>query len=103
MFDTLPCMAFWVGEGPEGGTVMGEAPSEREAWLAVESQQRGSVSFNERTGRYRWTVVLDDGKTSHGWADTRDEAWWFVREALNRPYRGVRYRGPRGRFGLPPA
>ena len=53
--------------------------------------------------RYRWTAVLDDDKTHHGWADTPDEAWWYVKEALNRPYRGTRYVRPRGLFGLPPA
>jgi hypothetical protein len=82
---------------------MGEAAGEAEARLMIESQQRGSVTFNERTGRYRWTVVLEDGKSSHGWADTADEAWWYVKEALNRPHRGTRYVRPRGLFGLPPA
>ncbi|MGH8963935.1 MAG: hypothetical protein ACRDXB_01210 [Actinomycetes bacterium] len=83
-------MALWMTELPGGGYAMGEAEDEAEARLMIESQQRGSVVFNERTGRYRWTVVLDGGKTSHGWADTPDLAWWFVKEALNRPHRGVR-------------
>ncbi|TQM16065.1 hypothetical protein FB558_2868 [Pseudonocardia kunmingensis] len=74
---------------------MGEAADEAEARLMIESQQRGSVSFHERTGRYRWTVVLEGGKSSHGWADTEVDAWWHVREAVNRPHRGTRYRGPR--------
>ena len=69
----------------------------------IESQRRGSVVFIEHTGRYRWTVVLDGGKTSHGFADTKDDAWWFVTEALNRPFRGTHQRAPRGLFGLPPA
>lgn len=81
---------------------MGEAADEAEARLMIESQQRGSVTFSERTGRYRWTVVLNDGKSSHGYADTEDDAWWFVREALNRPYRGMHCRAPRGLFSLPP-
>ncbi|TQM16297.1 hypothetical protein FB558_3107 [Pseudonocardia kunmingensis] len=94
-------MAFWMTTTGEG-FAMGEAADEAEARRMIESQQRGSVTFDETTGRYRWTVVLDGGKTSHGYAETRDEAWWFVEEALNRPYRGTRYRGPRGRFSLPP-
>lgn len=81
---------------------MGEAPNEAEARLMILSQQRGSVSWHERSGRYRWSVVLDEGKSSCGWADTTAEAWWFVKEALNRPYRGTRCVRPRGRFELPP-
>ncbi|MHA6623838.1 hypothetical protein ACU61A_00380 [Pseudonocardia sichuanensis] len=88
-------MAFWMTELPGGGMAMGEAADEAEARLMIESQQRGSVSFHERTGRYRWTVVLEGGKSSHGWADTEVDAWWHVREAVNRPHRGTRYRGPR--------
>jgi hypothetical protein len=95
-------MAFWLTETPEGFS-MGEAADEAEARLMIESQQRGSVTWNERTLRYRWTVVLDDGKSSHGWSDTCDEGWWYVKEALNRPHRGTRYVRPRGLFGLPPA
>ncbi len=82
---------------------MGEAADEAEARLMIESQQRGSVTFDERTGQYRWTVVLDGGKAQHGWADTKREAWWYVTEALNRPHRGTRFVQPRGLFGLPPA
>jgi hypothetical protein len=83
---------------------MGEAADEADARVAIaRAQGRASVNFSERSGRYRWTVVMDDGKTHHGWADTRDEAWWFVKEALNRPYRGTHHRRPRGLFGLPPA
>jgi hypothetical protein len=98
---------------------MGEAENEAEARLMIKSQQRGSVNWHERTRRYRWTVVLDcdhaarghdcprscggTGKTSTGWADTEADAWWFVKEALNRPHRGTRYVRPRGLFGLPPA
>ncbi|WP_142049063.1 hypothetical protein [Pseudonocardia kunmingensis] len=93
-------MVFWVTELPGGGFAMGEAADEAGARSMIESQQRGSVTFNEHTGRYRWTVVLDGGKSSHGFADTREEAWWFVEEALRRPHRGVRSRHPRGRFGL---
>jgi hypothetical protein len=98
-------MAFWMTETSEGtseGFAMGEAADEAEARAMTESQQRGSVVFNERTGRYRWTVVVDSGKSSHGYADTETDAWWFVKEALNRPYRGTHYRRPRGRFSLPP-
>jgi hypothetical protein len=95
--------ALWTTELPGGGYAMGEAADEAETRTMIESQQRGTVVFNERTGRYRWTVVLDGGKTSHGFAETRDEAWWFVKEALNRSHRGTRYVGPRGLFGLPPA
>ncbi|MGH8967871.1 MAG: hypothetical protein ACRDXB_21460 [Actinomycetes bacterium] len=95
-------MTFWWVQLPEGGVAMGEAADEAEARLMIESQQRGSVTFHERTGRYRWTVVLDGGKSAHGWAETREDAWWHVREVLNRPHRGTRYRGPRCRFELPP-
>ncbi|OZM82667.1 hypothetical protein [Pseudonocardia sp. MH-G8] len=90
-----------MAETPEG-FAMGEAADEAEARLMIESQQRGSVTFNEASGRYRWTVVLDGGKSSHGHAETRDEAWWHVKEALHRPSRGTRYRAARGRFELPP-
>lgn len=66
---------------------MGEARDEAQARAMIESQRRGSVTFHERTGRYRWTVVPEHGKTAHGWAETSDEAWWIVREALHRPHR----------------
>jgi hypothetical protein len=95
-------MAFWVTELPRGGFAMGEAADEAEARLMIESQQRGTVTFNERAGRYRWTVVMDEGKASHGWADSEKDAWWFVKEAVNRQYRGMNHRGPRGLFSLPP-
>ncbi len=83
---------------------MGEAADEAEARMMIAREQgRASVTWSERTLRYRWTVVLDEGgKTSHGWADTEADGWWFVKEALNRPYRGTHYRGPRGLFSLPP-
>jgi hypothetical protein len=83
---------------------MGEAADEAEARLEIaRAQGRASVNFSERSGRYRWTVVLDGGKSSHGWADTEADAWWFVKEAVNRPFRGTHHRKPRGLFGLPPA
>ena len=85
------------------GFAMGEAADEAAARLKIESQHRGTVTFDERTGRYRWTVVLDGGKSSHGYADTEADAWWFVEEAVHRPHRGTRYRGPRCRFELPPS
>ncbi len=82
---------------------MGEAPDEAEARLMIMRQQgRASVTFSARSGRYRWTVVLDEGKTSHGWAETEEEGWWFVKEAENRPFRGTHYRKPRGLWTLPP-
>jgi hypothetical protein len=82
---------------------MGEAADEADVRLEIaKAQGRASVNFSERSGRYRWTVVLDGGKSSHGWADTPEDAWWFVEEALNRPHRGTHYRGPRGLFSLPP-
>jgi hypothetical protein len=97
-------VAFWVTELPGGGFAMGDAADEAEARVMIAREQgRASVTFSARSGRYRWTVVLDGGKTSHGWAETEDEAWWFVKEAVNRPYRGAHYRKPRGLFGLPPA
>jgi hypothetical protein len=75
-------------ELPGGGFAMGEAPDEAEARLMIAREQgRASVTFSERSGRYRWTVVLDGGKTSHGWAETEAEGWWFVKEAVNRPFR----------------
>jgi hypothetical protein len=96
-------VAFWVTELPGGGFAMGEAADEAEARLQIARQQgRASVTFRERSGRYRWTVVLEEGKASHGWAETKDEAWWYVKEAVNRPYRGTRYRKPRGLWALPP-
>ncbi len=65
---------------------MGEAPDEAEARLMIVRQQgRASVTWSERADRYRWTVVLDEGKTSHGWAESEAEGWWFVKEAVNRP------------------
>lgn len=103
MFDKLPNVAFWMAERPGGGFAMGEAADEAEARVMIAREQgRASVSWSERAARYRWTVVVDDGKTHHGWAHSEREAWWFVKEALNRPYRGERYRGPRGLFCLPP-
>jgi hypothetical protein len=103
MFERLALMAFWVTLLPGGGFAMGEASDEAEARMMIARHQgRASVTWSVRVLRYRWTVVLDEGKTSHGWADTEDEGWWFVKEALNRPHRGVRYRGPRGVFSLPP-
>jgi hypothetical protein len=104
MFDTLPNMAFWVTELPGGGFAMGEAADAAEARLMIVRQQgRASVTWSERAERYRWTVVLDEGKTSHGWADSESEAWEWVKEAVNRPYRGTNYRGPRCLWTLPPA
>ncbi|GAA5118407.1 hypothetical protein [Pseudonocardia adelaidensis] len=83
---------------------MGEAADEADARLAIaRAQGRVSVNFSERSGRYRWTVVLDGGKSSHGWAETEADAWWFVKEVVNRPFRGTHHRKPRGLFGLPPA
>jgi hypothetical protein len=100
----LSCMAFWITATGDGGMAMGEAADEAEARVMIARVQgRASVNWSERSMRYRWTVVLDDGKTSTGWAETESEAWWFVKEALNRPFRGTHYRGPRGLFGLPPA
>jgi hypothetical protein len=96
-------MAFWVTELPGGGFAMGEAADEAEARLQITRQQgRASVTFSERSGRYRWTVVLDEEKTSHGWAETEAEGWWFVKEAVNRPFRGTHYRKPRGLWTRPP-
>jgi hypothetical protein len=40
-------MALWITELPSGGAAYGEAPDEAEAWRMVESQQRGSVTWNE--------------------------------------------------------
>jgi hypothetical protein len=57
------------------GLVAGSAECEAEARLMIESQQRGSVNWIESAERYRWTVVLDGGKTSTGWADTEPDAW----------------------------
>jgi hypothetical protein len=101
MFDTISNVAFWITATRDGGMAMGDAPNEEEARLMIESQQRGSVTLNERSGRYRWTVVLDSGKSSHGWADTERDAWWFVKEALNRAHRGTTYRRPRGLWSRP--
>jgi hypothetical protein len=82
---------------------MGETSDEAEARLEIaRAQGRASVTFNQRTGRYRWTVVMDEGKTAHGWADTESDAWWYCKEAVNRPYRGTHHRAPRGLFSLPP-
>ena len=82
---------------------MGEAADEAQARLEIaRGQGRASVTFNQRTGRYRWTVVLDEGKTSHGWADSEEDAWWFCKEAVNRPFRQSYQRAPRGLFSLPP-
>ena len=46
---------------------MGEAADEAEARLMIAQEQgRASVNWNERAERYRWTVVMDGGKTHHG-------------------------------------
>jgi hypothetical protein len=103
MFDRLPNMAFWMTELPGGGFAMGEASDEAEARLQIVRQQgRASVTFHGRSGRFRWTVVMDEGKTSHGWADTEEEGWWFVKEVVNRPFRGTHHRKPRGLWTRPP-
>jgi hypothetical protein len=97
-------VAFWMTELPGGGFAMGETADEAEARLMIARQQgRASVTWNVRVLRYRWTVVLDEGKTSHGCADSEAEGWDYVKEAVNRPYRGTHYRGPRGLWSLPPA
>jgi hypothetical protein len=97
-------VAFWMTEIPGGGFAMGEAADEAEARVMIARVQgRASVNWSERARRYRWTVVLDEGKTSHGWAETEAGGWWYVKEALNRPHRGTRYVKLRGLFGLPPA
>ena len=97
-------MAFWLTELPEGGFAMGEAADEAEARLMIaRSQNRASVTWSERAERYRWTVVLDGGKTHHGWADSRHDAWEQIKEVVNRPYRGTNYRAARCRWSLPPA
>jgi hypothetical protein len=96
-------MAFWMTKLPGGGFAMGEAADEAEARLMIVRQQgRASVTWSVRLLRYRWTVVLDEGKTSHGWADSEAEGWEYVKEAVNRPYRGTHYRGPRCLWTLPP-
>jgi hypothetical protein len=94
-------VALWFAEPPEGGFAMGEAADETEARLMIECQQRGSVTWHERAERYRWTVITDGGKTHLGWADSEREAWEYVKEVVNRPYRGVRY-VQRTRRCLPP-
>jgi len=44
---------------------MGEAADEADARVEIaRAQGRASVNFCERGGRYRWTVVLDGGKSS---------------------------------------
>jgi hypothetical protein len=97
-------MAFWMTRTADGGFAMGEAADEAEARLAIaRAQGRASVGFDQRSGRYRWTVVVDEGKTSHGWADTEDDAWWYCMEAVNRPFRGVRRVMKTRRGGIPPA
>ncbi|MHA6621444.1 hypothetical protein [Pseudonocardia sp. DLS-67] len=97
-------MTFWWTAIPGGGCAMGEAADEADARLEIaRAQGRASVNFSARSGRYRWTVVLDGGKSAHGWADSEADAWWFVKETVNRPFRGTHHRKPRGLFGLPPA
>jgi hypothetical protein len=76
-------------------------PDEAEARRMIDrvrAQDRATVSWRERAGRWPWTVVEDDGKTAHGWADSEADAWAQVREVLHRPFRGTRYRGPRSRW-----
>lgn len=82
---------------------MGEAADEAEARLMIARRQgRASVTWSERAGRYRWTVVLDEGKTSHGWAESEAEGWWYAKEAVHRPHRGTHHRRPRGLWTLGP-
>src|ERR1700754_927818 len=95
-------MAFWMTDLPGGGFAMGEAADEAEARLMIEAQQRGSVTWNERAERYRWTVVLDEGKTHHGYADSEREGWAHMEEILNRPVRGEGRISARTRVGFEP-
>jgi hypothetical protein len=89
-------VAFWWTETPGGGCARGETSDEAEARLEIaRAHGRASVTFDQRTGRYRWTVVMDDEKTSHGWADTEPDAWWYCKEAVNRPFRQSYRRAPR--------
>lgn len=104
MSDIVRPVAFWMTEVPGGGFAMGEAPDEAQARVEIaQSQGRASVVFHERSGRYRWTVVVDEGKSAHGWAETEAEGWWFVKEAVNRPFRGTHHRRPRGLWARPPS
>jgi hypothetical protein len=90
-------------ELPGDGFAMGESADEAEARLMIVRQQgRASVTWSNRVLRFRWTVVVDEGKTHHGWADSEREGWEYVKEVVNRPHRGVRFRAPRGLFHLPP-
>lgn len=73
-------MALITVELPGGaGTVVGEV----------------EIRFLEESGRYRWFM-----KDHDGWADTHEEAQEAIVELIRRPYRGVRYVAPRGRFTL---
>jgi hypothetical protein len=107
---SLAVVALWFTETPDGRTVIGEAANKAEAFRMIENQQhsqaRGSVTWHEgrgnAPGRWRWTAVLHDGKTSHGWADDQADAWQQVEEALNRHKVVWRVRGPRLRWELKP-
>ena len=77
-------MALWMTETPDGRIVIGEAPDEAEALTLIEREQsRESVSWNEERQQWRWTLVIDGGKTHQGWEDTKPKALLAVALAKN--------------------
>ncbi|WP_433272840.1 hypothetical protein ACQPZA_20615 [Pseudonocardia xinjiangensis] len=68
-------MALGMADLPDGRRVIGEAADQGEARRMIEREQgRESVSWDPRRQAWRWTLVQDDGKTHHGWAETAPEA-----------------------------
>jgi hypothetical protein len=73
-----------MAELPDGRQVIGETADEAEARRMIEDEQcRESVSWHSERQQWRWTLVIDGGKTHHGWAETRPKALLAIALAQN--------------------
>jgi hypothetical protein len=64
-----------MAELPAGRQAIGEAADEAEARrMTGQEQSREVVSWHPERQQWRWTLVVDGGKTHHGWAETRAKA-----------------------------
>ncbi|NMH79275.1 hypothetical protein [Pseudonocardia xinjiangensis] len=71
----LSAVAMWMAELPDGRQVIGGAANEAEARRMIEREQgRESVAWHLGRQQWRWTLVVEGGKTHHGWAESRPAA-----------------------------